>query len=109
MLREIKGTQLKPRLLAFKLTGSGTAALNEGAFDAALTDNGTGDYTLTFTKPFARAPIVSIVSMTEETNIKAHAVAAASIQIKTFGVDGTTAKDAVLQIMVLGWDDATQF
>lgn len=105
MLREIKGTQLKPRLLAIKLTGTGTAALGEGASDATLVDNGTGDYTISFRTPFRRAPVIQAVSLTAEVNIKVHAVAVGSVQIKTFAVDGTTAKDAVLDIVVLGWDN----
>ena len=54
MLREIKSTQRLPRQLAFKITGTGTEAINIGGFDATLADNGTGDYPITFSKPFAR-------------------------------------------------------
>lgn len=103
-LREIKGTQYKPRLLAIKLTGTGTAAVGEGSSDVTLVDNGTGDYTLTFRTPFRRAPVVSVVSLTAAVNIKIEAIAVGSVQIKTFAVDGTTAKDAVLDILALGWD-----
>ena len=108
MLREIKGSQRLPRLLAFKLTGTGTAALGEGKYDAALVDNGTGDYTLTFTKAFARVPVIQAASLTAEVNIKIHAISTTAVQIKTFAMDGTTAKDAVLDIMALGWDALDQ-
>ncbi len=109
MLREIKGTQRLPRFLAFKLTGTGTAALTEGALDATLVDNGTGDYTLTFTKPFARAPAVTVGCRSATTNVKLHSVSATAIQIKTFAVDGTTAADALLDLHVLGWDTPDQY
>lgn len=104
MLREIKGTQLKPRALAIKLTGTGTAAVGEGASDVTLVDNGTGDYTLTFGTAFRRTPVVVAQSLTAGINIKTHAVSATAVQIKTFAVDGTTPTDAVLDILVLGWD-----
>lgn len=108
MLREIKTNQRLARQLAIKLTGTGTAALGEGSVAATLVDNGTGDYTLTFAKPFARTPVVVASSLTAEVNIKIHAVSKTAVQIKTFAVDGTTAKDAVLDIIVLGWDAETQ-
>ncbi len=108
MLREIKGTQRLPRMLAFKLTGTGTAALGEGKYDATLTDNGTGDYTLTFTKPFTRAPVVTANSKTAGIHIELTTVSATLINIKSFAVDGTTPTDAVLEILALGWDSADQ-
>lgn len=108
MLRELKGTQRLPRALFFKLTGTGTAALGEGKYDATLTDNGTGDYTLTFVKPFARTPVVNVNSLTAGIQIKLHALSTTAIQIKSFAVDGTTATDAVLDIAVFGWDSADQ-
>lgn len=104
MMREIKGTQRLPRFLAFRVTGTGTAAINEGTTDAALTDNGTGDYTLTWSKPFARTPVVVALAVTAGIQIKLHAVSSSAAQIKTFAVDGTTATDAVFHAMVLGWD-----
>ncbi len=108
MLRDIKGTQRLPRMLAFKLTGTGTAALGEGKYDATLVDNGTGDYTLTYAKPFTRPPVVVASSKTAATIIELTTVSATALNIKAFAVDGTTAKDAVLEILALGWDSADQ-
>lgn len=108
MLREIKTNQRLPRMLAFKLTGTGTAALGEGSVAGTLVDNGTGDYTITFAKPFARTPVVNANSLTAATNIKIHAVSKTAVQIKTFAVDGTTPQDAVLDIIALGWDAEAQ-
>lgn len=112
MLREIKGTQRLPRLLAFKLTGTGTAALNEGGSDATLTDNGTGDYTLTFTRAFLRAPVVIATPVASAGDVicSLHTISTSAVRIVAFdGTDGTTAKDAVLHIMVLGWDTADTY
>lgn len=95
-------------MLAFVLTGTGTAALGEGKYDATLTDNGTGDYTLTFAKPFGRTPVVVATPQTAGTVVKLHAVSKTAVQIKTYAVDGTTAQDAVLDVLVLGSDSADQ-
>lgn len=50
MLREVKTSQRLPRMLAIKVDGVAPAIL-VGKFDATLTDNGIGDYTLTLAKP----------------------------------------------------------
>lgn len=107
MLREIKGTQRLPRLLVFRVTGTGTAAIDEGNSDATLTDNGTGDYTLTFARPFLRTPVVVVGVLTSNTIHQISSVSTTAARIKTFaGNDGTTAKDAVIHAMILGWDCA---
>lgn len=110
MLREIKSTQRATRLLAIRLNGTGTAALDgEGKYDATLTDNGTGDYTLTFAKPFGRAPIVVANSETAGVIVKLEALSKTAVQITSFAVDGTTAKDAILHVMVFGSDVEDQY
>lgn len=108
MLRDLKGTQRLPRCLAFKVTGTGTAAITEGGTDGTLVDNGTGDYTITYAKPFARTPVAVASTRTASTIIKLHAVSATVIQLKTYAVDGVTAQDALLDIMIHGWDSADQ-
>ena len=109
MLRDVKSSQRQPRLLAFRVTGTGTAAINEGTTDATLTDNGTGDYTLTFSKAFLRTPIVSAIPVASAGDVIMciHTVSTTAVRIVAFdGTDGTTAKDAVFHAMVLGFDAA---
>lgn len=108
MLREIKGTQRLSRMLALKLVGTGTAALTQGSTDATLVDNGTGDYSITFAKPFARIPVVTVASLTTVVNTQI-VPSKTGIAVKSFSVDGTTAKDAVLDLIVLGWDAEDQY
>lgn len=110
MLREIKGTQRLPRLLQFKVTGTGTAAITEGGSDGTLVDNGTGDYTITFAKPFARTPAVNGLVIRGSTSLVArvHALSTTAIQVKLFAVDGTTATDGAFDLSILGWDAADQ-
>lgn len=108
MLREIKGTQRLPRMLALKLTGTGTAVLGQGSTDASLVDNGAGDYSLTWNKPFARVPVVIAQSLTADV-ITQVTPSKTGCAVKAFASDGTTAKDAVLDILVLGWDAEDQY
>lgn len=109
MLRDIKGTQRLPRLLAFRVDGTGTASILEGAFDATLVDNGTGDYTLTFAKPFARVPVVLGSGIVAASGIvEIDAISATAVGIKIFAEDGSTAQDSDFHLAILGWDSADQ-
>lgn len=111
MLRQVKSSQRAPRLLAFRVTGTGTAVIDLGGTDATLTDNGTGDYTLTFAKAFSRVPVVSViaVSATGDVLCSLGTVSATAVQIKCWdGTDGTTAKDAVFHAIVVGYDSPDQ-
>lgn len=111
MLREIKGSQRNSRVLAFRVNGTGTAAILEGSFDAAITDNGVGDWTLTFTLPFTRVPVVvcSPSSATGDIILTKNTTSISAVQIKGWdGTDGTTAKDAIFDVIVYGFDSADQ-
>ncbi len=109
MLREIKGTQRLPRILAIRVNGTGTAAIQEGGFDATLVDNGTGDYTLTFRKPFARKPVA--VASCATTDCYAEFVdadnSASVLHILTKN-NADAATDAIFHVLGLGWDAADQ-
>ncbi len=107
MMRELKGTQRLPRALFFRVDGTGTASLLEGSNDATLTDNGVGDYTLTWARPFLRVPVVVATPVTTAIHCEIAVVSVTAVQIKTFAVaDGTTATDADFHLMVQGWDTA---
>ena len=103
MLREIKSTQRLPRQLAFKVTGTGTAAISIGKYDATLTDNGTGDYTLTFTKAFARNPVVVASCATATCYAEVKSATTTAVNILTVANDNT-ATDAVFHVIVQGYD-----
>jgi hypothetical protein len=107
MLREIKGTQRLSRLLAFKVNGTNTAAIEQGAPDASLTDNGAGDYTITFDRPFARKPIVTASCETEGCYAEIASASQTSVQIKTLSNAGV-ATDAIFHAVVLGFDSADE-
>lgn len=107
MLRQIKSTQRLPRQLAFKVTGTGTAAINIGSFDGTLADNGTGDYTITFSKAFARTPIAVASCMTATCYAEIAACSATSVQILTKS-NANAATDAVFNLIVQGYDAADE-
>ena len=109
MLRSIKSPQRAPRMLAFKVTGTGTAAISVGSKDATLADNGTGDYTLTFEQSFARIPVVVATSQTAGVYCEV-IPSATAVQILCKETDGTPAAiDAVVHVMVLGYDVADEY
>lgn len=111
MLRQVKSSQRAPRLLAIQVDGTGTASIVVGGTDATLTDNGTGDYTLTFAKAFARVPtvVVTPISTTGDVIATLDTVAAGSVIINTWdGTDGTTAKDIDFHVLIVGYDSADQ-
>lgn len=109
MLREIKGTQRLPRLLAAIVDGTGTAAIRMGSTDFTLTDNGTGDYTLTFAKAFLRKPMIQVTCATNdcyaETVDADNSLTAVHILTKN---NADAATDAVFHVLVLGYDSADQ-
>jgi len=109
-IKELRGTQRKARILALRVDGTGTAAIDEGSIDATLVDNGTGDYTLTFAAAYQRVPVCIAQTLTADSVIQVAAVSVTSVQINAFdATDGTTAKDVDFHLLVHGWDAADAF
>ena len=107
-----RAPQMRQRLvhvIAARVDGTGTAAILEGGNEMTLTDNGTGDYTLTFNTAFARVPVVTAlpISATGDVILSISSVAVGSVRIKAWdGTDGTTAKDIAFHVMIVGFDAA---
>lgn len=102
--------QSKSELVVFRVDGTGTAAISEGKYHATLTDNGTGDYTLTFVRPAARTLCV-VGAVSETANLMPQIVSASSsaVRIKWVDNDGTpTATDSVFHLSVMAFYDAQQ-
>lgn len=108
MNREIESPQRMPRLIAFKLNGVGTAALDVGSKDGVLTDNGVGDYSIALNKPFARVPVVSVVSATADCVIQVASASASVLNVLVKSAAGV-AKDAELHILVHGFDAKDEY
>ena len=109
MLRSIKTNQRLERELAFLVTGTGTAAITVGADLATLVDNSTGNYTLTYAKPFARQPVVVGTTATDVTTLRIVTSTASAVNIECVGADQTTATDAVFHLIVKGWDTSEEY
>jgi len=112
MLRSIKSPQRSVRMLALRIEGStGTVSL-EGldALQCTVTDNGVGDYTITFNSAFAEVPHIALSA--EATGIMLHAssITASAVRIicKLVDQDATyaapAAAEADVQVLVIGHD-----
>lgn len=110
MLRGIASHQRKEIVLPLRIKGTGTAAVQEGGEHVTLTDNGTGDYTITFKTPFARLPVVGSPVIVGATSgvCRISAVSATAVRILAFGVNGTSAADVDLHVIIHGFMAADQ-
>jgi hypothetical protein len=105
-MKAVKSTQRNMRLMTVFLDGTGTAALSGlCANDMALTDNGTGDYTLTFDVPFERAPQVFCTPLTDNIYVKVTSALVGSCVVKSENLSGT-ATDADFHVLIIGSDAA---
>ena len=106
--RPVESAQRRLRMMALKLDGTGTAALSGPcSLEATLTDNGTGDYTVTFDKAFTQAPVVTATCITADCIVNTITAAVGSVQITLVdATDGTSAKDGDIEIILVGSDVA---
>ena len=112
-LRNIKSSQRAPRQIMVRVDGvTAAAVLTLGGTDVSLTDTGTGNYLLTFAKAFSRVPVVMITCQATAGDVIATIGAtldASSVQIRCWdATDGTTAKDALIHVIIIGYDSADQ-
>lgn len=108
MLREVKASQRAVRVLGFIIDGA-TPALTEGKFDGTLVENSAGNYTITFAKAFARAPVVVATVATDVTTVRIVSATASAVNIEVVGADQTTPEDdANAHLLVWGFDSADQ-
>lgn len=103
--------QRGPRLELFQITvTAGTPVITLGAADGTITDNGTGDFSITWTRPFKRPPIVVATAVgaiicTDNTGSSLTAG-----NILTFNAAGSAADPSgIINVVVLGYDDATEY
>lgn len=94
-------------MLAFFVDGTGTAALSgPDAAHATLTDNGTGDYTITFSEAFAQAPVAVATSLLDDQVVSLKAApSTTAVSFETRTVAGTpAAADGEFYVIVYGSD-----
>ena len=90
-----------------KLTGTGTAALNHGAQELSLTDNGTGDYTLTLLTPAKRILAVHATPLTADCAVQVGTVSVSAVQLLATDL-AAVAKDAVMYVTIVVSDAADE-
>lgn len=104
----ILNSQRKPRLVAGSFTDTPTAVVGNGDFTVAK--NGTGDYTVTFTDAFKRAPAVLACSSSTSRCVQIHTVGATSVRLLTYDGAGSAAGTAGhVSFMAFGSDDSVEY
>jgi hypothetical protein len=116
MLRDMKIVQRLSRVIPIRIDGSvvagGTATTNgilEGKYHCTITENGSGDYTITFNQAFARVPTVLVTTITDVTTCRIKDIDATMVRIEQVGADQTTPEaDGDFHVLVVGFDTADQ-
>lgn len=107
-LRQVGIRQSQAELMTFHVDGTGTAAITEGKYLGTLTDNGTGDYTITFVRPgYRECQVVGAVPETA-TLVPNVVKAAGSVQVQWATAAGAVATDCNFDITVLVFYRAEQ-
>lgn len=101
--------QRKAEMLVFRVDGTGTAEIEEGTHHATLTDNGTGDYTLTLRRAAARRDLVVLGAVSETAGLIPQVVAKSATAVQIKWIDASdTATDNVFTVALLAFDSPTQ-
>lgn len=103
LLRELKIEQRACVMKCFKiLDTAGTPSLSVGGTDGTITDNGVGDYTITFATPFER--VIGAQVTVGELNAMGcvTALSASAVTVKVTQADGATAADSDVYVWVMG-------
>lgn len=105
--KKVSSEQRRVRQLFFRKGGAGTPVLDEGGLSCGtITDTGTGDYLITFTKAFRRKPVCQLTCLTSAKTVRLGTLAVGSVQVLGFNqADGTTAAEADFHLTVSGFDD----
>lgn len=116
MLRPMQCVQRLTRVLPIRVDGSAVAGgtdttdgLLEGSQHCTITENSSGNYTISFNTPFHRTPVVTCMTATDVTTLRIVAVDNTSVQVEQVGADQTTAEaDGDFHLLVVGFDTADQ-
>lgn len=109
----VNGTQKRIRLFGLKIDTSQTAAANSTAIPIgysqvkSVTDNGVGDWTIVFKRPFARKPVVIPTGFNASNAVRAvriKAVTVNSVRIDV-GTEAAAAVDGLVELLIHGYDN----
>lgn len=111
--RPVVQNQRKPRMIAFRFTdtaGQSNAAINIGTGEVNITDSATGVYIFTFTKPFARTPVIMCADSSSATAPNAQCTTASQTYagFRLYCADGDSLGSLInpdaISCFVQGWD-----
>lgn len=107
--RSVQSRQRVVHMIASRVDGTGAASLLSGSQELTLTDNGVGDYTLTFAKPYSQVPVVMCSTLTANSVLQVSAVSVSACTIKAWqAADGVTAVDVDFHVLIVGSDAADE-
>lgn len=117
MLREMLCVQRMVRVIPLRIDGGdvagGTATTNgvlEGARHVTITENSSGDYTVTFNTPFKRKPVVLLSPATDVSTVWLKDLAVGSFRVEQVGADQTTPlADGDWHALIVGFDAEDQY
>lgn len=109
--KPVMNSQRKPRILGFRIDYSGgVPSYGLGGSDAVgvPTDNGTGDFTITFKTPFRQTPVVGASSEVFGHVVEIISASSTAIRCRTDDAGGGFL-DGKAHVMVLGSDDPGEY
>lgn len=112
MKRSIESMQRKVRMLTFICNAAGTALTGLDALKVSMTDTGTGVKTIELgSNGFPNADYsVIVTTATADSVAQVSITDANTFVINTFdSTDGTTAKDAICHVLVIGSDTSERY
>lgn len=111
MERSIKSAQRKVRQLSFTVSADGVTVSGLDKNQVSVVDTGTGVKSVTLDKAFALADYqVLVTTATADSVAQAVISSSSAFAINSFdSTDGTTAKDAIVHVLVIGSDIADRY
>lgn len=106
MFRSIKSKQRKVRQLSFTVSADGTTVTGLDKNQVSVADTGTGVKTVTLDDAFAASDYQVLVTVgTADAIANVEISSSSEFVIDTLdATDGTTAKDAIVHVLVIGSD-----
>jgi len=108
-------SQRKTRILEAQVTmASGVPSISTGAATggidfSGITDNGAGDFSLTFASPFKRVPAVFVTTALQRSQLsEAATVSGCRVLIKDAAGNNADV-DGITHVLVIGSDDTTEY
>jgi hypothetical protein len=111
MERSVKTKQRKVRMLSFTVSADGTTVSGLDKNQVSVADTGTGVKTVTLHEAFAASDYqVQVTVGTADAIANVEISSASSFVVDTLdATDGTTAKNAITHILVIGSDIADRY